>query len=79
MGIKKNTFVKIYCNKYSSYLGIRLRNENNNKELILTNSMSAITKFKLNCVDEEDKYELNFFEQILLNIISHNYERIKHN
>ena len=69
-------------------------NENNNKELILTNSMSDITIFKLNCLDEEDKYELNFFQQLLMSfnnilnfykkenkdypISTQNYERIKH-
>ena len=94
IGIKKNSFVKIYSKKYSAYIGIRLRNENNNKELILTNSMSNITKFKFNYLDEEDKYELNFFEQLLLSfdntlnyfknenitvtVVSQNYERIKH-
>ena len=32
---------------------------------MLTNSMSDLTKFKLNCLDEIDKYELHFFEQLL--------------
>ena len=93
-GIKKDDYIKIYSKKINAYIGIRIRNDNNFKELILTNSMSDITKFKLNCLDEEDKYELNFFEQLLLslnnilvyfnkenrtNIISgKNYERIKH-
>ena len=93
-GFKKSDFVKIYSVKYSAYLGIRLANEKNSKELILTNSMSDITKFKLNYLDEEDRYELNFFEQLLLGfdnilnyfkhenksvtIVSQNYERIKH-
>ena len=93
-GIRKKDFIKIYSKKYSAYVGIRIKNENNNRELILTNSMSDITKFKLNCLDEEDKYELNFFEQLLwsfnnilnyfkhenktITIISQNYERIKH-
>ena len=92
--IKKNSFIKIYSNKFSAYIGIRIRNENNYKELILTNSMSDITKFKFNCLDEEDKYELHFFEQLLLSfnnilkyfenenktvtIIKQNYERIQH-
>ncbi len=56
--------------------------------------MSDITRFQFNCLDEEDKYELNFFEQLLLSfinilnyfkhenktitILSQNYERIKH-
>ena len=76
------------------YIGMRMRNDNNYKELILTNSMSDITRFKLNCLDEEGKYELNFFEQLLwsfndilkyfknekwiISNIAQNYERIKH-
>jgi hypothetical protein len=56
--------------------------------------MSDITIFKLNCLDEEDKYELNFFQQLLMSfnnilsfykkenkdypVSSQNYERIKH-
>ena len=65
-GIKKNNFIKIKSNKYSSYIGIRLKNDNNCGELILTNSIADITRFKLNCIDEEDKHEVNFFEQLLL-------------
>ena len=73
---------------------MRIRNDNNCKELILTSSMSDITRFKLNCLDEEDKYELNFFEQLLWGFndilkyfknenrivsgVAQNYERIKH-
>ena len=92
--IKKKSYIKLYSQKFSAYIGIRIRNENNNKELVLTNSMSDITRFQFNCLDEEDKYELNFFEQLLLSfinilnyfkhenktitILSQNYERIKH-
>ena len=93
-GIKKYNFVKIYSERYHSYLGIRIKNENNTGELVLTNSIADITKFKLNCLDEEDKHEVNFFEQLLLgfnDIINYfknekktwringkNYEKIAH-
>ena len=92
--INKKQYIKIYSKRYDAYIGIRITNENNYKELILTNSMSDITVFKLNCLDEEDKYELNFFQQLLMsfnNILGfykkenkdnptsgQNYERIKH-
>jgi hypothetical protein len=92
--INKKQYIKIYSKRYDAYIGIRIMNENNKKELILTNSMSDITIFKLNCLDEEDKYELNFFQQLLMSfnnilsfykkenkdypVSSQNYERIKH-
>ena len=91
-GISKKCHFKIYSKKCSAYIGIR--KENKNKELVLTNSMCDITVFTLNCLDEEDKYELNFFEQLLLSFdnilnyfkredttfksIGQNYERINH-
>ena len=62
--INKNDYIKIKSKKYNLYLGIKLSN-NQNKRLMLTNSMSDLTKFKLNCLDEIDKYELHFFEQLL--------------
>ena len=92
--IKKNTFIKIRSKKYLAFLGIRTKNEKNSGELILTNSIADITRFKLNCLDEEDKHEVNFFEQLLLgfnNILNYfrkenrtvnlnwkNYEKIAH-
>ena len=92
--IKKSDYVKIFSKAFGVYIGMRIRNDNNCKELILTNSMSDITRFKLNCLDEEDKYELNFFEQLLwsfngilkyfknenkiISCVGQNYERIKH-
>ena len=92
--IRKSDYVRI--KKFSSYIGIRIGNENgkNHNELILTNSLSDIIRFKLNCIDEEDKYELHFFEQLLLSFdhilkyfkyenkmspnLNQNYERIRH-
>ena len=92
--IKKNNFIKIYSKKFLSYLGIRIKNDRDCGELILTNSIADITRFQLNCIDEEDKHEVNFFEQLLLgfnnilnyfrqenksvNIYWKNYERISH-
>ena len=93
-GVKKNSYIKIYSKKFSLYLGIRIKNENNSEELTLTNSIADIIKFKLNFLDEEDQYEVNFFNQLLLgfdNILNYfakeditasiegkNYERIVH-
>ena len=92
--IKKNNYIKIFSIRYHSYLGIRTKNENNCGELVLTNSIADIARFKLNCLDEEDKHEANFFEQLLLgfnNILNFfkqenrdikvngkNYEKITH-
>ena len=92
--IKKSDYIKIFSKTFGVYIGMRIRNDNNCKELILTSSMSDITRFKLNCLDEEDKYELNFFEQLLWGFndilkyfknenrivsgVAQNYERIKH-
>ena len=94
VNIKKNNYIKIYSKKYMSYLGIRIKNADNSGELTLTNSIADITRFKLNCIDEEDKHEVNFFEQLLLgfnniltyfrqenkfvNINGKNYEKIVH-
>lgn len=64
--VYKADFVKIKSKKVNEYIGIRLNNnEVNNVELVLTNSLSDLTKFRLNFLDEEDKYELHFFEQLL--------------
>ena len=48
------------------YIDIRGNNRkgNENIELTLTKSISDLTKFKLNFLKEQDKYELNFFEQM---------------
>ena len=93
-GIKKNSFIKIMSKKFLSYIGIKMKNNNNCGELILTNSIAELTRFQLNCIDEEDKHEANFFEQLLLgfknilnyfrkenraiNINGKNYEKIVH-
>ena len=66
VNIKKNNYIKIYSQKYLAYLGIRIKNADNSGELVLTNSIADITRFELNCIDEEDKHEVNFFEQLLL-------------
>ena len=94
VNIKKNNYIKIYSQKYLAYLGIRIKNADNSGELVLTNSIADITRFELNCIDEEDKHEVNFFEQLLLgfnNILNYfrqenkymnvnckNYEKIVH-
>ena len=62
--INKDEYIKIRSKKYNGYLGIRLNNEKNERILVLTNSISDLTKFKLNFLDEIDKYELHFFEQL---------------
>ena len=90
----KNDYIKIKTKKGLQYIGIRLNNNDiNNRELILTKSLSDLTRFKLNFLDEEDKYELHFFEQLLwnlknilryfkkeveANVDEHNYEHIQH-
>ena len=63
--INKNEYIKIKSKKYNIYLGIRLNNELNSRSLVLTNSISDLTRFKLNFLDEIDKYELHFFEQLI--------------
>ena len=63
--IDKNDCIKIKSKKYNVYLGIRLNNEQKQQTLVLTDSISDLTKFKLNFLDEIDKYELHFFEQLL--------------
>ena len=63
--INKNDYIKIKSKKYNLYLGIRLKNDTNKRSFILTNTMSDLTKFKLNFLDDIDKYELHFFEQLL--------------
>ena len=89
----KNDYIKIKTRKGGLYIGIRLNN-NNSKELVLTKSMSDLIRFKLNFLDEEDKYELHFFEQLLMSlkkileffekekenddIDENNYEHIQH-
>jgi hypothetical protein len=45
-------------------MGIRVNNRkwNESTELLMTKSISDLIKFKLDYLEEEDKYELNFFE-----------------
>ena len=93
--ITKNSYVKLRSKIYGLYIGIRVNNKKGNEsiELSLTKSISDLTKFKLNFMKEEDKYELNFFEQLLWSLknllnffkqennkfISQNsYEKIQH-
>ena len=62
----KSDFIKLKSKKGNLYIGIRLNNNPESiKELILTKSTSDLTRFKLNFLDEEDKHELHFFEQLL--------------
>ena len=63
--INKNEYIKIKSKKFNLYLGIRLNNTKHKSSLVLTNSISDLTKFKLNFLDEIDKYELHFFEQLI--------------
>ena len=63
--INKNEYIKIRSKKYNKYLGINLNTEQNKRSLVLTNSISDLTKFKLNCLDDIDKYEVHFFEQLI--------------
>ena len=65
--IRKNSYIKLKSKTCGLYIGIRVNNrkENENIELTLTKSISDLTKFKLNFLEEQDKYELNFFEQLL--------------
>ena len=65
--ISKNDYIKLKSKVGGLYLGIRINNRKgkDNKELVLTKSISDLTKFKLNFLEEEDKYELHFFEQLL--------------
>ena len=65
LNINKNEFIKIKSKKFNIYIGIRLNNAQYKSNLVLTNSISDLTKFKLNCLDEIDKYELHFFEQLI--------------
>ena len=64
--INKNEWIKIKSKKYNVYLGIRLSyDKKEQSSLVLTDSISDLIKFKLNFLDEIDKYELHFFEQLL--------------
>ena len=94
--ILKNNYLKLKSKKEGLYIGIRVnsRIENQRAELLMTKSISDLTKFKLNYLEEEDKYELHFFEQLLWslkNLLSffkqekkskfiseNNYEKIQH-
>ena len=65
--ITKNDCIKLKSKIGGQYLGIRL-NQRKGKEstqLLLTKSISDLTRFKLNFLEDEDKYELHFFEQLL--------------
>ena len=68
--ISKNSYIKIRTKIGVSYIGIRIKNleGKESKQLLMTKSISDLTTFKLNYLDEEDKYELNFFEQLLSNL-----------
>ena len=65
--ILKNSYIKLKSKFGNLYMGIRVNNRKGNEstELLMTKSISDLTKFKLNYLEEEDKYELNFFEQLL--------------
>ena len=65
--INKNELIKIKSKKFNVYLGIRLNSDKKEQTtLVLTDSISDLVKFKLNFLDEIDKYELHFFEQLLM-------------
>ena len=90
---KKTDTIRIRTKKFNSYLAVRqIRNENK-AILLLTKNLSDLTIFKLSFLDEADKYELHFFEQLnwcfnnLLNYFKNedekkidvkNYENIQH-
>ena len=92
--ITKNSYIKLKSKVCGLYIGIRVNNKKGKEsiELLLTKSISDSTKFKLNFLEEKDKYELNFFEQLLWSLknllsffkqdnkfISENsYEKIQH-
>ena len=94
--IEKDSSIKLKSKGGEFYIGIRVNNrkEKESAKILLTRSISDLTKFKLNYLDEEDKYELHFFEQLLwslknllsffkqekkIKIISEeNYEKIGH-
>ena len=58
-------FLSSETKKFNSYLAVRqIRNENK-AILLLTKNLSDLTIFKLSFLDEADKYELHFFEQLL--------------
>ena len=94
--ILKNDYIKIKAKKCGEYIGIRYNNnsiESSSHELVLTKSQYDLTKFKLNFLDEDDKYELHFFKQLLMSLVNianyfkqekennideSNYENIQH-
>ena len=92
--LSKNDYIRIRAKIGMKYIGIGLSNSSSESyELVLTNSLYDLTKFKLNFLEEEDKYELHFFEQLLSslkNILNYflrerendtdekNYEKIQH-
>ena len=67
----KSDYVKLKSKKGNFFIGIRFTRSSDNsrdiQELILTKSTSDLTRFKLNFLDETDKHELHFFEQLLWN------------
>ena len=65
--IEKDSSIKLKSKGGEFYIGIRVNNrkEKESAKILLTRSISDLTKFKLNYLDEEDKYELHFFEQLL--------------
>ena len=90
---KKSDTIRIRTKKFNSYLAVRqIRNENK-AILLLTKNLSDLTIFKLSFLDEADKYELHFFEQLnwcFSNLVNYfknedekkidikNYENIQH-
>ena len=94
--ISKKDYIKLKSKFGNVYIGIRInyRIGKESTSLLMTKSISDLTKFKINYLEEEDKYELNFFEQLLWslkNLLSffrqekksriaseNNYEKIQH-
>ena len=65
--ILKNSYIKLKSKFGNLYMCIRVNNRKGKEsnELLMTKSISDLIKFKLDYLEEEDKYELNFFEQLL--------------
>ena len=65
--ISKNDYIKLKSKIGGQYIGVRINQikEKESTQLILTKSISDLTRFKFNFLVDEDKYELHFFEQLL--------------
>ena len=66
--VKKSDNIRIRSKKFNSYLAVRQFRNENKAMLLLTKNLSDLTIFKLKFLIEEDKVELNFFEQVNLSL-----------